>query len=591
MTRLRRIALAILCAALIAVAAKGFALIFWNLLGGTFVAPFWAPGANPTWFINDQIPTNFPNLEPGSQPVAALQAAMSRAGQLSGQQFNYGGTTTIANIGGLSNVITAANTPTNLAFLQGFHSNTLVNFNSLNGHIMGFSTALSPTDPFSTLGTSGRFDLEATMMHEAGHVVGIDHSPLFNATMYPILWTGTLKARSLDRDDQAAYHFRYGTPASGPEGTVIGTVEDLFQQPVDGAHLALVDVVTGRVEVGAISVQGGNYVIPGVSPGIYHLYVEPLDGPFTETNLITNQPAGPGSPISGYTSSPYWTTAFKPGILGDFPNPTVLRVRANTTTFVSPLPVDTTPAVNNVTQVFFNTTPTPAGAVSFLDTPAPFGGYAGIFGTGVHLPPDSAFSISGPFLMFSGPSTWSSSQAGFDDRIFPLDVPIGTPPGSYVMRMHVPQANELVFFPGCLEVAPNAQPTAWAAPYGTPSLYPGGTLLILTANGQPASGNGNFALNVTGTSSGQTVHLLVGTAADWVELAPLHVLGVDLDTLLFPFPDVLPLPASGGTLTIPLPLPSSSALAGLELFVQAFVADPAAPFGVRLSNALALHFE
>lgn len=55
----------------------------------------------------------------------------------------------------------------------------------------------------------GSFDLFLVATHEIGHALGIDHSSVPNALMYPVL---TPQVRGLTEDDQGAIQALYGTP-------------------------------------------------------------------------------------------------------------------------------------------------------------------------------------------------------------------------------------------------------------------------------------------------------------------------------------------------------------------------------------------
>lgn len=58
-------------------------------------------------------------------------------------------------------------------------------------------------------GCSGEFDIEGIMVHEVGHVIGIGHSNVAGATMYPTVSSCNTANRSLEQDDIAAKNDLY----------------------------------------------------------------------------------------------------------------------------------------------------------------------------------------------------------------------------------------------------------------------------------------------------------------------------------------------------------------------------------------------
>ncbi len=53
-------------------------------------------------------------------------------------------------------------------------------------------------------GCSAEYDIDGIMVHEVGHVIGIGHSGVAGATMYPSISACNTSARSLSSDDIAA---------------------------------------------------------------------------------------------------------------------------------------------------------------------------------------------------------------------------------------------------------------------------------------------------------------------------------------------------------------------------------------------------
>jgi len=67
----------------------------------------------------------------------------------------------------------------------------------------------SYTSSRETDGCSGEFDIDGIMVHEVGHVIGIGHSNVAGATMYPSVAACNINNRSLEADDIAAKNDLY----------------------------------------------------------------------------------------------------------------------------------------------------------------------------------------------------------------------------------------------------------------------------------------------------------------------------------------------------------------------------------------------
>ena len=551
--------------------AGDYVPIYLYVAGGPYSVT-WPPGATIPYQPN----LSQPNLEPGSNLGPAIDAGLATVGSASGLSFQNVGSTSIPGtaVDGV-NVISFANTAANQALLMGSVAITTVFYNAPGGWIFEFDTVGSATAPLSTLGSAAWFDVQALITHEGLHAIGFDHSPIASATIYPTLWTGALGSRTLDADDLAGVRTLYG--GSPGNAAISGVLQRATAFPVGGGHVFLEDAITGRVGAGTVTFQNGSFTIQQVPPGLYRLWAEPLDGPF-----------GPSDLYAQYWSTVGFDITFNTTAYGNTPGGSVLVVRAGQVVNVGPFVVGGPMPVRDVDQVFFNTTPTPTGAVSTVEQSAPYTGYMGIFGAGVDAIVDSGFSISGPYHQITGPSTWSSNQVSFSDKIFPISVAAGAPPGGYILKVFDPATGSQIAFPGCLEILPPPTPQAWTAAYGSPSGGSGGPL-NLGASGLPSVGNSAFALTLGNTLAGETAFFAFSALPDYATLGP-YFIGVDLNALLFP-PTAVSLPTAPPSMTIPLPIPNIAALAGVEIYVQVMATDAGVPLGAVLSNALAIHIE
>ncbi len=140
-----------------------------------------------------------------------------------------------------------------------------------------------------------------TILHELGHLIGLDHTQtgfefaesVTSAdntsvpVMYPILqWQGT---RVLLRDDIAWVSWLYPTPEfRTTTGTITGKVLRASGAPLLGANVVAVQVQDlGESRNERVSVvsdflvnSDGSFEIPGLTPGNYYVFVEPIDPGF-----------------------------------------------------------------------------------------------------------------------------------------------------------------------------------------------------------------------------------------------------------------------------------------------------------------------
>jgi Matrixin len=158
-------------------------------------------------------------------------------------------------------------------------------FYDSTGAIVEADIALNPYELFSTDGTAGTYDLESTLTHEIGHLIGLDHSAVIAATMQPrqakngMYGLPAFTQRTLAEDDQAAARTLYGPrrglgSISGKLITnVSGRTETIF-----GGQVFAEDVPSGRVVAGSVTLANGDYHLDGLPVGEYRLIAQSLDG-------------------------------------------------------------------------------------------------------------------------------------------------------------------------------------------------------------------------------------------------------------------------------------------------------------------------
>lgn len=133
------------------------------------------------------------------------------------------------------------------------------------------------------LAASGQYNMQQTVAHEVGHVLGLDHSPVLSSVMFPYVARGN-DAPRLDSDDRIAIGAIY--PRQSEEmiggilkGRVVGSSGGIFAAQVVAVNVRGEPVATGLTN------NVGEFELKGVPPGEYRLYAEPLDGPVDTRNL------------------------------------------------------------------------------------------------------------------------------------------------------------------------------------------------------------------------------------------------------------------------------------------------------------------
>ena len=163
-----------------------------------------------------------PNIKAGSDLIGATRRALQHWSNAANIHFFETTSTTQtispANAGDRVNLITvsADNAP---VFGPSENPGLTRVFYDSGGAIIEGDIALNPNESFSSDGTPGSYDLESTLTHEIGHLLGLEHSAIIGATMQPrqprngLYGLPAFTQRTLSDDDVTGVRSLYGPRA------------------------------------------------------------------------------------------------------------------------------------------------------------------------------------------------------------------------------------------------------------------------------------------------------------------------------------------------------------------------------------------
>ena len=339
--------------------------------------------------VTTSVGAPFTVVTAGSNPVAAARAALASWSNVPGSKLRFlplKSTPAAHDSNDYQNVITFASTDdlSMLGFVPGKAVGAIaVTFNSLapadgplsngvvakKGDIIDSDIVLNASLAFSTDGTTG-YDIQGVLTHELGHALGLNHSALLGASMFPyssITTTGQdatplLNQRFLSTDEVGFAVSSYPAANAPKLGTLSGKVIASDGSPVKFGSVTLVDSAAGA-SYGTLTAADGtwSHQLPA---GTYNVFVQPLSltSVVQAANIYTS---------SGSLDPAQTTTNFQPSMLGGS-NPTAMAVTAGGTATTPDLTV--TAGVSSLKLPFFNFAP--AGGTGGSDI-AGFPGIAG----------------------------------------------------------------------------------------------------------------------------------------------------------------------------------------------------------------------
>lgn len=182
-------------------------------------------------------------------------------------------------------LITIAQTPENLLLFNGDNTDvaayTRVFFNR-RGNIAEADIVLNPYAQFSTDGSVGTFDLQATLTHEIGHLLGLDHSTVSGSTMFEHQGkNGTYSLpnfsyQTLSDDDITGIRGLYGAETGNENccGILTGKISVAKELKAKAIEIWLEDKTSGKT-VAAIQANSlGKFKLGGLLPGNYRVFAQ-----------------------------------------------------------------------------------------------------------------------------------------------------------------------------------------------------------------------------------------------------------------------------------------------------------------------------
>lgn len=182
-------------------------------------------------------------------------------------------------------LVTVAQTTENILLFGGdadvVSARTRVFFNR-KGSITEADIVLNPYEQFSTDGLFGTFDFEATLTHEIGHLLGLEHSSINGATMHGqqgkngVYNLASFSSRTLAEDDISGIRALYGANSAEENccGAINGKLLQANGKPAKEFQVWAEDAESGRVAAGVLSNADGTFRIEGLLAGQYRLYTQ-----------------------------------------------------------------------------------------------------------------------------------------------------------------------------------------------------------------------------------------------------------------------------------------------------------------------------
>jgi hypothetical protein len=401
-----------------------------------------------------------PAIKPESDVLGAVHRALaswSRAANIKFVEVSSRKQSVSPTSGGDGvNLITIAGTGDNLAlFAEGnTTARTRVFYDLDTGEINEADIVINPYPysetgaalQFSTDGTPGTYDLESTLAHEIGHLLGLSHSHVIGATMQASqALNGTyglpaITERTLSDSDQAAARSLYGPreKTGSIEGRILSSVGGSLL-PAIAAHVWIEDLDNGKVMASGLTSSSGRFNFNSVPPGNYRAMVEYLDAAVKEANALTaagdRQPAVRGRAFR----SVEMRSSLR--VITDKPTPLnyVLVPPQNGAPVIIPRFIGLNGELSSV--------PVPVAAGEKITV------YVG--GEGVDQIPGNGLVLSSPFMSID-PASLTREEFHRSTPVisFTVTVAANAPPGDYTLKLQS-NTGEVAYLVGSLTINPD----------------------------------------------------------------------------------------------------------------------------------------